>query len=86
MLLVEADGVTGAAFTDFVAKMRVDGSAGEGSLEFDVELEAGEERGLEAEIEVRALPSNTVAAFEISQTVDERVLGGLGVVLVAARR
>lgn len=86
MLLVKADGVTGAAFTDFVAEMRVGGSAGEGSLEFHVDLEAGEERGFDAEIEVRELPSNTFAAFEISQTVDERVLGGLGVVLVPARR
>jgi len=85
-LLAVADGVTGEAFTDFIAVMRVEEITGEGSLEFDVELEPGEERGLQAEIEVRELPPGTFAAFEISQAIDERVIGGLGVVLAAQSR
>jgi hypothetical protein len=84
--LVGVDGVTGEAFTDFAAVMRVEEFAGEGSLEFSVSLDPGEERRLEAEIEVRELPPGTFAVFELSQATDEGVLGGLGVVIVAERR
>lgn len=85
-LLAGEDGVIGEAFVDFIAQMHVAGLVGEGSLEFDVELEPGEVRGLTAEIEVQELPRGAFAAFEISQALDERVLGGLAVVLVASRR
>jgi hypothetical protein len=85
-LLAEADGVTGEAYTDFVALLSVDGAAGEGELGFGVDLQPNEERGFTAEISVPDLPEGTFAAFEISQSRDERVIGGLGVVLVADRR
>ncbi|MET4637873.1 hypothetical protein [Mycetocola sp. 2940] len=84
-LLVGVDGVTGEAFTDFIAVLHLDGMAGERSLEFDVELGPGNERHFEATIEVD-LPPGTFAAFEFSQALDERVVGGLGVVLVAEER
>ncbi|MET0842935.1 MAG: hypothetical protein ABWY23_03750 [Mycetocola sp.] len=86
MLLVGQDGVTGEAFTDFVALLRVEDAVGERSLEFGVDLEAGEERFLTAEIEVRDLQPGSFAAFEISQAVEERLVGGIGVVLVAEER
>jgi hypothetical protein len=85
-LLAGVDGVSGEAFTDFIALMTAEGRVGERSLEFDVELGPGDERHLEATIDVPDLQPNTFAAFEISQAVDERVFGGLGVVLVAERR
>jgi hypothetical protein len=85
-LLAEADGVTGEAFTDFVAVISVDGVSGEGEVNFGVDLEQGEERPFTVEIAVPELPDGTFAAFEISQSQDERVIGGLGVVLVADRR
>ncbi|MET0933660.1 MAG: hypothetical protein ABWX56_08100 [Mycetocola sp.] len=85
-LLVGVDGVAGEAHTDFIALMRLDGMLGERSLEFDVELGPGDERHLEATIDVPELPPGTFAAFEFSQALDERVIGGLGVVLVAEER
>ncbi len=82
-MLAGTDGVDGRPLTDVQATMRLGDRSGEGRIEIDVGLSAGEVRELDAEIVVPALDDGSFVAFEISQMLGDTTLGGLGLVVVA---
>jgi hypothetical protein len=82
-MLTGTDGVAGRPVTDVHTTMRLGDRAGEGRVELDVDLPAGEAHELDAEVIVPDLDVGSFVAFEISQTLGDVTLGGLGLVVVA---
>jgi hypothetical protein len=85
-MLTGVDGVQGHPLLDVRSTLRMGDQVGEGGLDIDVELAAGEARSIEVEILVPDLEGGSFVAFEVSQNLGDAVLGGLGVVLVGDER
>lgn len=84
--LAEADQVAGEPFTDFSMIMSLDGHTSERIIELDVELEPGETRTMEAEITILDHAPDSFVALEFSLIHQERLMGGLGVVILSPQR
>jgi hypothetical protein len=79
--LAQVDGVEGRP-TDSFAVFTVDDMTAEGSLEFGVTLEPDEQRSFRTEVRVPDLALGSYVAFEISQSLGDMVLGGIGLVVL----
>lgn len=84
--LARADQVVGEPLTDVALVLSVDGHTSERTLELDVELDAGETRTLDAEITIFDQAPHSYVALEFSLIHRERLMGGLGVVVLSPQR